>query len=51
MQDELDELLGDLGKLKKPPKRVRTKLSHETLAQDFSTKHKQIEELRRKLKI
>ena len=50
MQDELNELLGDLGKMKEASNRVKSKPLRETLTHAFSIKQKQIEELRKKLK-
>ena len=51
MQNELNELLGDLGKMRAASKRVRAKPLRDTLVHAFSIKQKQIEELRKKLKI
>ena len=51
MQDELNELLGDLSKLKKKSKCAERAAMQKTLAHASNIKQKQLEELRKNLRI
>ena len=51
MQDELNELLGDLSKLKKKSKCAESAAMQKTLAHASNIKQKQLEELRKNLRI